>query len=66
MKRILSLLLTYVNGHWDNYIYEYEIRAVKNAGFNYIGLELDFAWLQDYQLFSGRKGPIRTAGIKAS
>lgn len=51
-----DMQLTYVNGHWDNYIYEYEIQAVKDAGFNYIGLEMDFGWLQDYFLFSGRKG----------
>lgn len=31
----------------DNRIYEYEIRAVKEAGFNFIGLELDFSWLQE-------------------
>ena len=36
--------------HQDDRIYEYEIRAAKEAGFNMIGLELDFAWLQDYAL----------------
>ena len=36
--------------HPDDQIYEYEIRAIKEAGFNMIGLELDFAWLQDYAL----------------
>lgn len=35
----------------DGEIYEYEIQAVKDAGFNFIGLELDFGWLQDYWLF---------------
>lgn len=45
----------YQNNHWDNNIYEYEIQAVKEAGFNYIGLELDFNWLQDCYLFSGRE-----------
>ena len=39
------------NGHRDHRIYEYEIRAIKEAGFNYIGLELDFNWLQDSFLF---------------
>ena len=34
-------------GHLDHHIYEYEIQAVKDAGFNYIGLELDFNWLQE-------------------
>lgn len=33
-------------GHFDGEIYEYEIQAVKDAGFNYIGLQLDFSWLQ--------------------
>lgn len=37
--------------HLDDNIYEYEIQAVKDAGFNYIGLNLDFNWLQDYLLF---------------
>lgn len=31
---------------FDREIYEYEIQAVKDAGFNYIGLQLDFGWLQ--------------------
>lgn len=35
------------NGHEGNRIFEYEIQAVKDAGFNYIGLELDFNWLVD-------------------
>ena len=34
-------------GHLDSRVYEYEIQAVKEAGFNYIGFELDFGWLQD-------------------
>ena len=33
-------------GHFNAEIYEYEIQAVKDAGFNYIGLQLDFSWLQ--------------------
>ena len=32
-------------------VYEYEIKAVKEAGFNFIGLDLDFSWLQDYWVF---------------
>lgn len=32
--------------HYDGEIFEYEIQAVKDAGFNYIGLQLDFSWLQ--------------------
>lgn len=27
-------------------IYEYEIQAIRDAGFNYIGLQIDFCWLQ--------------------
>ena len=46
-----DMQLVYFEGHWDNEIYEYEIQAVKEAGFNYIGLELDFNWLQDLVLF---------------
>lgn len=34
----------------DLEIYEYEVQAVKNAGFNFIGLNLDIDWLQDYWL----------------
>lgn len=33
--------------HLDDRIYEYEIKAIKEAGFNFIGLELDFSWLQE-------------------
>lgn len=33
--------------HLDDQIYEYEIQAIKEAGFNFIGLELDFSWLQE-------------------
>ena len=33
--------------HPDDRIYEYEIQAIKEAGFNFIGLELDFSWLQE-------------------
>lgn len=32
----------------DLEIYEYEVQAVKDAGFNFIGLNLDIDWLQDY------------------
>jgi len=32
--------------HYDQNIYEYEIQAIKDAGFNYIGLQIDFSWLQ--------------------
>lgn len=49
-----DMQLIYDNNHWDNNIYEYEIQAVKEAGFNYIGLELDFNWLQDFLLYSDR------------
>ena len=49
-----DMQLIYDNNHWDNNIYEYEIQAVKEAGFNYIGLELDFNWLQDMILYSDR------------
>lgn len=38
--------------HQDLEVYEYEIQAVKDAGFNYIGLNLDFSYLQDYELFA--------------
>lgn len=31
----------------DLEIYEYEVQAVKDAGFNFIGLNLDIDWLQD-------------------
>ena len=31
---------------FDAEIYEYEIQAVKDAGFNYIGLQIDLSWLQ--------------------
>lgn len=33
--------------HPDFEIYEYEIQKVKEAGFNFVGLCLDFSWLQD-------------------
>ena len=36
--------------HLDDRIYEYEIQAAKEAGFNFIGLELDFSWLQETAL----------------
>ena len=35
------------NMHPDFEIYEYEIQQVKEAGFNFIGLNLDFSWLQE-------------------
>ena len=35
----------------DSNLYEYEIQAIKDAGFNYIGYSLDFNWLQDYWLY---------------
>lgn len=41
--------------HLDDNVYEYEIKTVKDAGFNYICLDLDFNWLQDYQLFNFKK-----------
>ena len=34
----------------DSQIYEYEIQAVKEAGFNFIGLELDLRWLMETAL----------------
>lgn len=43
----------YIDGylmHPDYEIYEYEIQRVKEAGFNYIGLNLDFSWLQENML----------------
>lgn len=42
------------NMHTDPEIYEYEIQKIKEAGFNFIGLNLDFSWLQDYWLFDSR------------
>ena len=41
------------NFHYDDEIYEYEIQAVKNAGFNFIGLQMDFSWLQGYGYHRG-------------
>ena len=32
--------------HPNPEIYEYEIQAIQDAGFNYIGLQIDFSWLQ--------------------
>lgn len=40
--------MRYDTGHFDAEVYEYEIQAVKDAGFNYIGLQLDFSWLQGH------------------
>lgn len=40
--------------HLDGNVYEYEIKAVKDAGFNFIGLHLDFNWLQDYWVFGDK------------
>ena len=36
--------------HTDYEIYEYEIQQVKEAGFNFISLNLDFSWLQENML----------------
>lgn len=36
--------------HPDYEIYEYEIQQVKEAGFNFISLNLDFSWLQENML----------------
>ena len=36
--------------HLDYGIYEYEIQQVKEAGFNFISLNLDFSWLQENML----------------
>ena len=36
--------------HTDYGIYEYEIQKVKEAGFNFISLNLDFSWLQENML----------------
>lgn len=43
----------YIDGelmHLDYGIYEYEIQQVKEAGFNFISLNLDFSWLQENML----------------
>lgn len=40
--------------HPDGNVYEYEIKAVKDAGFNFIALDVDFSWLQDYWLFGDK------------
>lgn len=45
------------NLHLDDQVYEYEIQKVKEAGFNFIGLNLDFSWLQDNLLTDGQKDP---------
>lgn len=37
--------------HLDGNVYEYEIKAVKEAGFNFIAFNLDFNNLQEYYLF---------------
>ncbi len=37
--------------HLDGSVYEYEIKAVKDAGFNFIGFKVDFSNLQEYYLF---------------
>jgi len=44
----------HVNHHLDFEVYDYEIQLLKEAGFNYIGLNLDFSYLQDYLLFGNR------------
>ena len=38
--------------NYDQGIYEYEIQAIKDAGFNYIGLQIDFSWLQGRAFYS--------------
>ena len=43
------------NHHQDDRVYEYEIQKVKEAGFNFIGLNLDFSWLQDNVLMDEQK-----------
>ena len=43
------------NLHLDDRIYEYEIQKVKEAGFNFVGLNLDFSWLQDNILMDEQK-----------
>ena len=43
------------NLHPDDQVYEYEIQKVKEAGFNFIGLNLDFSWLQDNVLMDEQK-----------
>ena len=47
-----DMVYTEFIGHLDNRVYEYEIRAVKEAGFNFIGFDLDFGWLQDSLLIT--------------
>ncbi len=42
-------------GHYDAEIYEYEIQAIQDTGFNYIALQLDFSWLQGGNGFSRLK-----------
>ena len=37
--------------HLDGNVYEYEIKAVKDAGFNFIAFNLDFNNIQEYYLF---------------
>ena len=37
--------------HLDGNVYEYEIQAVKDAGFNFIGFNLDFNYIQEYYRF---------------
>lgn len=38
--------------HTDPEILEYEIQEIQNAGFNYIGLQLDFSWLQGREYYT--------------
>ena len=40
--------------HYDSEIYEYEIQSIKDAGFNYIGLQIDFNWLQGREFYSSQ------------
>lgn len=50
-----DLIILEENSHEENRIFEYEIQAVKDAGFNYIGLELDFNWLEDSYIYLPHK-----------
>ena len=56
-EKALTLEYTAEAGQYDWEVYEYEIQAIKDAGFNYIGLQLDFSWLQAGNWYS-RKEPL--------
>lgn len=53
----VSLLYIWNTEHYTAEIYEYEIQAIQDAGFNYIGLQIDFSWLQGWNQLS-RKDPL--------